>query len=343
MGYGQERRHHHSRAETLKGEVRWKFYVVKVGKTWEEAQQYCIEEFTDLATIDNMTELEKVKRVIKNANVPDDWSAWIGLKNGGSPKWQWSLADEGFYGENEAEFWNWETNSTQPYVLVEEGKNWTDAQRYCRENHTDLASVRNQTENDKIKDLITGGNDSYPWIGLFRDAWEWSDGSSSSFRHWASTEPNFGSNKSTFRARMKSSGLWNDVGEQHEANFICYEDKYILVKEQKTWKEALEYCREHHEDLVSVSSEQIQRWVAGWAKGASTPYVWVGLRYSCNLGFWFWVSGEIICYDNWASDQERDRGCTHKVGAVNRKGGKWVSFEENAEHNFICTKEGQWN
>ncbi|XP_063048674.1 macrophage mannose receptor 1-like, partial [Engraulis encrasicolus] len=324
-------------------------HVVKEEKTWAAAQQYCRENFTDLATIDNMTQMREIKREMQDAGVGEGWRVWIGLKYGGSLKWQWSLADEGFYGENETEFRNWNTghNSTHPYVLVQEWKTWRDAQRYCRDEYTDLASLRNQTENDKIySDILSGlGNKSYPWIGLFRDAWEWSDGSNSSFRHWAPEEPNFGvaNTENTFCARMTSSGLWIDAGEQHEANFICYEDQLVLVNEQKTWKEALEYCREHHEDLVSVTSEKIQRWVEGWAKGASTPYVWLGLRYSCNLGFWFWVSGEIIWdYDNWASDHEKDRGCTHKVGAVTREWDKWVSFEENAKHNFICTKEDNY-
>ncbi|KAL2078922.1 hypothetical protein ACEWY4_024666 [Coilia grayii] len=105
--------------------------------------------------------------------------------------------------------------------------------------------------------------------------------------------------------------------------------------------EALQYCREHHVDLVSVSSKQIQRWVEGWAKGASSPHVWLGLRYSCNLGFWFWVNGRTICYDNWASDGERQQGCARRVGAVGRDGGQWFSLEEADKLNFICTNEGQ--
>ncbi|KAL2078917.1 hypothetical protein ACEWY4_024661 [Coilia grayii] len=116
-------------------------------------------------------------------------------------------------------------------------------------------------------------------------------------------------------------------------------DKLVLVYANKTWMEALQYCREHHVDLVSVSSEQIQHWVEGWAKGASSPHVWLGLRYSCNLGIWFWVKGVTVCYDNWASDAEREQGCARRVGAVGRDGGQWVSLEETDKLNFICTNE----
>ncbi|KAL2078916.1 hypothetical protein ACEWY4_024660 [Coilia grayii] len=108
--------------------------------------------------------------------------------------------------------------------------------------------------------------------------------------------------------------------------------------------EALQYCREHHVDLVSVSSEQIQRWVEGWAKGASSPHVWLGLRYSCNLGFWFWVNGRTICYNNWASDGEREQDCARRVGAAKagyQGNGQWVSLEETERFNFICTTKGE--
>ncbi|KAL2078887.1 hypothetical protein ACEWY4_024631 [Coilia grayii] len=417
-----------------------------------------------------MAEMEEIKSAVQDAGVGE---AWIGLRNGSSPKWQWSLADRGFYTENETEFRNWDDgnpnpnpaggedcvaikdrdgkkwhdnicttkfhficyngrDSTHPYVLIEVEKNWRDAQRYCRENHTDLASVRNQTENTQIQNTINqtpNTTDNYVWIGLFRDAWEWSDGSSSSFRHWGPGEPNYGSsNQNEFCVEMKPSGLWNGVQCNSKRKCICYEalpsatvvvvspqsafysgdavtlkcnitqytdwhqyvwrkdnsivpgktnqtititlpqeagqyqcsgqregrpvksstsgpvtiknnDKLVLVGENKTWMEALQYCREHHVDLVSVSSEQIQRWVEGWAKGASSPHVWLGLRYSCNLGFWSWVNGVTVYYDNWASDAEREQGCARSVGAVGREGGQWVSLSDTNKLNFICTNE----
>ena len=75
--------------------------MVKEKKTWTEAQRYCKEEFTDLATIDNMTEMKMLNSTMNEAGAAD---AWIGLKQGSSPKWQWSLADRDFYREDEAEF-----------------------------------------------------------------------------------------------------------------------------------------------------------------------------------------------------------------------------------------------
>ena len=84
--------------------------MVKEDKNWTEAQQYCKEEFTDLATIDNMREMKMLNNTMNEAGAAD---AWIGLKNGSSPKWQWSLADRDFYREDEAEFREWDSEPPQ--------------------------------------------------------------------------------------------------------------------------------------------------------------------------------------------------------------------------------------
>ncbi|GLD64722.1 snaclec stejaggregin-B subunit beta-1-like protein [Lates japonicus] len=71
-------------------------------------------------------------------------------------------------------------------------------------------------------------------------------------------------------------------------------DKVILINQSKTWVEALYYCRENHYDLVSITNLNEQRWVQERAKKANTSYVWLGLRYTCALDFWFWVNDEAV-------------------------------------------------
>uniref|UniRef100_A0A3P9ATG8 C-type lectin domain-containing protein n=1 Tax=Maylandia zebra TaxID=106582 RepID=A0A3P9ATG8_9CICH len=66
------------------------------------------------------------------------------------------------------------------YHLVKIPMNWIQAQNYCRKTYTDLASVRNQSEIPQLKAIAT----STAWIGLYRNSWKWSDGSTLSFTNW---------------------------------------------------------------------------------------------------------------------------------------------------------------
>ncbi|XP_029312602.1 uncharacterized protein LOC115024879 [Cottoperca gobio] len=112
---------------------------------------------------------------------------------------------------------------------------WTEAQSYCRANYTDLASVRNVAENQKIQDLVSGKimaenrklhnlvrDGEAAWIGLSRDSWKWSDGSNSTFRLWKTGEPDNNGNEACGAANFKSSGQWEDIPCDVKIPFICY-------------------------------------------------------------------------------------------------------------------------
>ncbi|XP_066513096.1 macrophage mannose receptor 1-like [Hoplias malabaricus] len=323
----------------------YRYVFVNENKNWTEAQSYCRQNYTDLATINNMEEMKNLNTTLKDKTTS---SVWIGLNRGGTGRWLWSLADGGLYSEG-AEYRNWcsgqpdnsggieycvtmwtnpgkwnddrcdylhpfvcydEKNSTHRYIFMNETKTWHEAQSYCREHYTDLVTVRNQTENQEIWDLPQSShNNGNFWIGLFYDSWQWSDQSNSSFRYWRPGPD--------------------------------YYDKVVLVNLTLTWKDALRYCREHHVDLVSVYSEKVQSWVMEVAQKASTDHVWLGLRHTCTLNFWFWVSGESICYQNWAPGNGtggEDCGSGERSGAVELSGGQqWVSLPQNQQLNFICT------
>uniref|UniRef100_A0A3B3SSG2 C-type lectin domain-containing protein n=1 Tax=Paramormyrops kingsleyae TaxID=1676925 RepID=A0A3B3SSG2_9TELE len=115
-------------------------------------------------------------------------------------------------------------------------------------------------------------------------------------------------------------------------------DNLILVNRTMTWNEALNYCRTHHSDLVSVHNEEIQYWVSRRAEKASTDHVWLGLRFSCYLNL-FWISAENVRYQNWAPNNIFNSNLCGTTGAVQSKDPHyWVSLPETKELNFICTK-----
>ncbi|KAL7398647.1 hypothetical protein ABVT39_012869 [Epinephelus coioides] len=107
------------------------------------------------------------------------------------------------------------------FILITKSMTWTEAQSHCRVNYTDLTSVRNMTENQKVQELIPAGE--RVWIGLFRDSWKWLDGSTSSFRHWRPGQPyNYGGIEDCVVANYEFSGQWGDWSCALKTSFICY-------------------------------------------------------------------------------------------------------------------------
>uniref|UniRef100_A0A8C9YTA6 C-type lectin domain-containing protein n=1 Tax=Sander lucioperca TaxID=283035 RepID=A0A8C9YTA6_SANLU len=284
------------------------YHFIGENMTWKEAQDYCRNHHTDLATVSNQTDMHRLHNPAKFQA-----GAWIGLQR----DWRWSQPgvefNESKWSQGEPnnlnnqencvwmrnDIWNDESCSKplkficydehnasgETFYISNSVMTWPEAQSYCRRQYTDLISGVKQLEDFKRQhqDYATCPNNNNPcpdpvWIGLFRDSdWSWSDGNSFSFRSW--------DNKNM------------------------------------TWVDALYYCRDHYRDLVSITNQDEQLWVQERAKMASTPYVWLGLRYTCTLDLWFWVTDEMVCYNNWGPGQSGDNCNT--AGAMDREG-TWV-------------------
>uniref|UniRef100_A0A3Q3LZ77 C-type lectin domain-containing protein n=1 Tax=Mastacembelus armatus TaxID=205130 RepID=A0A3Q3LZ77_9TELE len=350
----------------------FEYHFINEQKTWKEAQAYCRINHTDLATVSNMTDM---KRLLKNSTSTNNQNrAWIGLYNQtGDRTWHWSLPglemnkteikwndgepnDDphpencGFIKRNQTHndilcgdiscrepgpficYNETEQNDKRLHVITV-WKKWLEAQHYCREHHTDLVSGQNQINDELNKKL---SKDQWYAIGLFRDTWGWSDGSSFSFRHWnqAFTDDD---TETCAMTLLNQDGTWDSDDCNKRNPFFCYDDKVILINENKTWVEALYYCREKYHDLVSITNLDEQRWIKEKAKKANSPYVWLGMRYTCSLGFWFWVNDEVITYENWAAGRKTEH--CFMSGAMDSGGQhQWVSKQETEKFNFICSK-----
>ncbi|XP_024866906.1 L-selectin-like isoform X2 [Kryptolebias marmoratus] len=230
------------------------------------------------------------------------------------------------------------------YHYVGENKNWSEAQQYCREKYTDLATVSNMTDMKRIPNK-SGANMNEAWIGLYDQTdgnrtWHWSLPGvefSKSKTNWSQGEPDDVNTENC--GMIKKYLAWGDLscGNDKQFPFLCYDDKVILIKENKTWEEALYYCRDHYHDLVTITDLDEQRWVQEEVKKASTLFVWMGLRYTCTLDLWFWISDEVVSYKNWVSDGQMD-DCDMS-GAMETGGQhKWFKKNDTEELNFICSK-----
>ncbi|XP_034006129.1 C-type mannose receptor 2-like [Trematomus bernacchii] len=356
----------------------YEYHFIPEGKTWEEAQSYCREHFTDLATVSDMRDVERL------TNSSQTTDAWIGLRSINEreiKEWHWSLSGEKYYPteckpgcasewhtdepnnaghnpencvmiksskkwnddrcEKERKFICYNETGPQKYFLIDESKKWLQAQSYCRKHHTDLVSGFTQIRSEEFKTWVDKVNKIYYiwssdlWIGLFREIWSWSDGKNVSFRHW--DPDSFVDVASKTCAMTTPNGKWISDTCTNKKPFYCYDDKVILIKENKTWDEALTYCRVKHRDLVSITDRHQQRWVQEGAKRADTEFVWLGMRYTCTLDLWFWVIDRLVCYNNWAQE-EKTRQVQCDMATTMKRDGKWYKKADNEKFNFFCVK-----
>ncbi|XP_008303567.1 aggrecan core protein-like isoform X2 [Stegastes partitus] len=103
----------------------------------------------------------------------------------------------------------------------------SSAQKYCRENFIDLATVRNEIQNQQLQSL----DSNWAWIGLFRDPnFYWSDGSSFSFSHFDDVDNQNGSERVMCGVSSPHrAGRWRFLDCNIRIPFVCYS---IPVKKQ---------------------------------------------------------------------------------------------------------------
>ncbi|XP_073726705.1 macrophage mannose receptor 1-like [Misgurnus anguillicaudatus] len=342
--------------------IQHRYHHINKKMTWTEAQKYCRENYTDLATVNNINDMNQLMKSVNNSQT----IVWIGLKRSGV--WKWSLGDPVKYtnwsnvdsnGPDDCVYmrdgsWHHQScnmkmsficynESSKGFIINDSSVSWRAAQIFCRQHHTDLTSVRNQTENQQIQKIMNDKNINEVWIGLFSDSWEWSDKSESGFRYWMSGWPTASVSSLCTWIRMINPGQWTNVACSNSQTFVCHEDNLILIQMNLSWSEALRYCRENHVDLVSVDSEEIQFMVAKVIHRSSTDAVWMGLHYYCQMNLWIWIRGEVVCYQNWAPGNEAklmDCNTEHRSGAVQSGGDHlWISLPQSHKLNFICSRK----
>uniref|UniRef100_A0A3B4WYQ3 C-type lectin domain-containing protein n=1 Tax=Seriola lalandi dorsalis TaxID=1841481 RepID=A0A3B4WYQ3_SERLL len=238
------------------------YHFISLALPWLKAQMYCRERYTDLATVFNTEDMNRLVNAAQDSTGGVKQKAWIGLHDN-LTSWRWSFSDNyySYYRGVEDDYRNWDygqpdnflgdqmcvkmlsggvwedsrcflqnpficydgTNSTsERFIFVEQEMSWPDAQNYCRTRFTDLASIRDKTENQEIQLLAKKRS---VWIGLYRTR-EWSDRSYSAYRNWKDGQPdNVEGRQSCTATDLGNAGLWSDEQCDTVLAFICYGEK----------------------------------------------------------------------------------------------------------------------
>uniref|UniRef100_A0A8C6SKE3 C-type lectin domain-containing protein n=1 Tax=Neogobius melanostomus TaxID=47308 RepID=A0A8C6SKE3_9GOBI len=123
------------------------------------------------------------------------------------------------------------------YHLIHLEKTWFEAQQYCRQHYTDLATFRDMDDIHSFK--RPSSFTEVVWIGLFDDpaswkqvmsndsnSWRWSVTGTTSpggYQNWQSGEP--GNVYGRENCAVIRNGLWGDENCVAQRPFVCFTGK----------------------------------------------------------------------------------------------------------------------
>ncbi|MED6242798.1 hypothetical protein ATANTOWER_009902 [Ataeniobius toweri] len=219
----------------------------------------------------------------------------------------------------------------EKYVFVQNQLNWPQARNYCKTHHTDFLALTNKKEEEVFKKYVNDDESKQGWIGIYWDGpsneWKWSGGKSVTYL----TTLSF-SDKAKNIYWKKDNWEWRS-GDNHYS-FFCL--NMLVVQEEKTWEDALEFCSKKGTKLTSLLSAteslQAQNEIQ---PSVFTKQVWIGLRYLGDR--WLWVNGDPMPYEAWPMGGDQDHQCPmlRRCGALTKQG-VWESRDCQEKLSFIC-------
>nr|XP_023646842.1 macrophage mannose receptor 1-like isoform X1 [Paramormyrops kingsleyae] len=328
------------------------YYYVNQYQTWEDAQAYCLETYTDLAIVNNSEDQSNLMKTMRGASYG---LVWIGLHQTSS-NWKWSNGDKvtyqawnrymfcalsdtyGFWRDTLCDYeypficYKELTNGVINYTLIQQPKSWTDAVTYCQTYYTDLVYINSSSQNDEVINFAQGV--SYFWIGLSNNPWTWVDGGTYSVRDWGRYQPNnLGSNQ---KCVLASESGWNDYDCSVYLPFYCCDPalssalaaRCNLVYSSLPWIDCLTYCAKKNQTLLTmkVSTDAFDVAATGFT-------IWIGLN-STRLN-WTWSNGQQAAYTSWLPRVSSSSGNCAMVNSD----GYWEDDACTATHPFICYTE----
>ncbi|XDV18886.1 hypothetical protein PO909_024484 [Leuciscus waleckii] len=232
------------------------------------------------------------------------------------------------------------TSLYRKHYYVNEIMQWSNAQQYCKAHHDDLSTVSNVIMKE-AEDKSTPALTDDVWIGLrfIAALWRWTGGEDATDVMWDAGQPNTMHEKCA--SVLKSNSKVHDNPCFSSLPFYCMEDfELVLVQQENTWEEALEYCRQNYIDLAGLSSDVIMKEAKEKSTPALTDDVWTGLRFIA--GHWFWVNGNNIAYTAWSMEEEPQcPAMDQRCGVYDRKKIAWKPADCEKRLNFLCVKKNK--
>uniref|UniRef100_A0A3P8SN35 C-type lectin domain-containing protein n=1 Tax=Amphiprion percula TaxID=161767 RepID=A0A3P8SN35_AMPPE len=111
---------------------------------------------------------------------------------------------------------------------------------------------------------------------------------------------------------------------------------YVMVDTQLSWSEAQSYCRQHHNDLASIRSEEEKNNIQSTLIAEGHDNVWIGLY----RDLWaFWSDNSTSTFTNWETHQSDNNGANQFCAAFHLVSRKWSDEVCNQRKPFFCFKD----
>ena len=243
------------------------------------------------------------------------------------------------------------TYNGHSYQLTSGKKSWEAAQAEAEQLGGHLVVINDAAEQRWLND--TFGSDRF-WLGLTdRDqegTFQWVNGDSSDYRHWAPDEPNnfkfggrFNGGEDYVLMNWNGDGRWNDAPNDFLGTFQgiieipnqvlevkTYKgNRYQLTSGKKSWTAAQQEAQAAGGHLVTINDAAEQRWLN--QTFGNSEKLWTGLTDRDQEGSFKWVNGESSGYRHWAPGEPND----YKFN------GRFNGGEDYSVMNW--NSSGQWN
>ncbi|KAG7239742.1 hypothetical protein INR49_028562 [Caranx melampygus] len=238
------------------------------------------------------------------------------------------------------------------YHFVNQSLNWTEAQNYCREKYTDLATFESVEDLNRLN--RPSGDTHWSWIGLNDDpkswwrvmsndsnSWRWSATGKTSETGYQSWYPGEPTNRleHVVCVFINYQGQWLDDGCKKKTYFLCFNESdppghrvYTLINRSLTWTEAQTYCRTHHTDLATIENAEENAEAVSVMTTNSVSEAWIGF-YRVR---WRWSDNSNSSFTNWNSGQPDG---TDKFCVLEDSTHTWHDISCDEKHFFWCYKD----
>ncbi|KAG2468195.1 MRC1 protein, partial [Polypterus senegalus] len=256
--------------------------------------------------------------------------------------------------------------STNEFYLVRDSLSWADAQRFCQNNFTDLASLH-PPEQEDIRLRVLNMSVVYAWIGLSKPAgkWVWTDNTNLEVAQWAPKQPD-NNNNSEYCAMFWVNG-WNDMKCAAHFPFLCYREtdvastataisvanippdrviyiptqfsinEFYFVNYSLNWADAKSYCEVNFTSLASLKPTE-QEDVRLKVLSRNEVFAWIGLSKPEDL--WVWTDGTELQAPQWSPGEPNNFNNNSEYCAMFWFSG-WNDMNCAAHFPFVCYRSKQ--